>query len=66
MSRHTFCARTELLIKEKEFSKLRDELTTLRRARPWRKVEKEYKFDGSNGRPAPLADGAVFSNQIGL
>ena len=47
MSRHTIVsteewtkARKELLAKEKEFSKLRDELSRLRRALPWRKVEK--------------------------
>lgn len=43
-------ARTELLRKEKEFTRLRDELTKERRALPWVKVEKAYVFDGPNGK----------------
>jgi len=43
-------ARKRLLAKEKKFSKLRDELTRQRRALPWEKIEKEYVFDGPNGR----------------
>lgn len=35
-------ARRELLAKEKEFSRLRDELSARRRALPWEKVEKAY------------------------
>ena len=42
-------ARKKLLEKEKEFSKLRDELTRLRQDLPWEKVEKEYTFDGPHG-----------------
>ena len=42
-------ARKELLIKEKEFTRLRDELTEQRRNLPWEKVEKQYTFDGPNG-----------------
>ena len=48
-------ARKELLKKEKEFTRLRDELSRQRRALPWEKVEKEYVFDGSNGKET-LAD----------
>src|SRR6266852_2655877 len=48
-------ARRELLIKEKEFSRLRDELSRQRRELPWEKVEKEYLFDGPNGKET-LAD----------
>jgi predicted dithiol-disulfide oxidoreductase (DUF899 family) len=48
-------ARVELLKKEKELSRLRDELTQQRRDLPWEKVEKEYTFDGPHGREA-LAD----------
>ena len=48
-------ARTELLRKEKEFTRLRDQLTAERRALPWVKVEKTYVFDGPNG-PETLAD----------
>ena len=42
-------ARTELLRKEKEFTRLRDQLTEQRRALPWVKVEKNYVFDGPDG-----------------
>jgi predicted dithiol-disulfide oxidoreductase (DUF899 family) len=48
-------ARKKLLAKEKEFSKLRDELTELRQSLPWEKVEKEYTFDGPYGKET-LAD----------
>ena len=52
-------ARKKLLEKEKEFSKLREELTKLRQALPWEKVEKEYTFDGPRGKEtlADLFDG---------
>jgi predicted dithiol-disulfide oxidoreductase (DUF899 family) len=43
-------ARRTLLAKEKEFSRLRDELTEQRRALPWEAVTKEYVFDGPNGK----------------
>ncbi len=43
-------ARTALLAREKEFTRLRDELTEQRRALPWVKVEKAYEFDGPNGK----------------
>ncbi|MCZ6502901.1 MAG: DUF899 domain-containing protein [Gammaproteobacteria bacterium] len=43
-------ARQELLVKEKEFSKLGDELTAARQALPWRKIDKEYKFESSQGK----------------
>src|SRR5213594_4960027 len=45
-------ARKKLLVKEKKFSKLRDELNLQRRKLPWVKIEKEYVFDGPNGRVA--------------
>lgn len=48
-------ARKELLRKEKEFSRLRDELSAQRRALPWEKVEKNYVFDGAKGKQT-LAD----------
>jgi len=48
-------ARKELLKKEKEFSRLRDELSRERRALPWEKVEKNYVFDGPRGKET-LAD----------
>ncbi len=43
-------ARKQLLAKEKEFTRLRDELSRERRELPWEKVEKEYFFQGANGR----------------
>ncbi len=48
-------ARKELLAKEKEFTRLRDQLSQARRALPWEKVEKEYVFDDPNGKET-LAD----------
>src|SRR4029450_4302604 len=48
-------ARKKLLVKEKKFSKLRDELNLQRRKLPWVKIEKEYVFDGPAGR-GTLAD----------
>ncbi len=52
-------ARQELLKKEKEFTRLRDELSRQRRELPWEKVEKEYVFDGPRGKEtlADLFDG---------
>ncbi len=43
-------ARKEHLAKEKEFTRLRDQLSQQRRELPWVKVEKEYVFDGPNGK----------------
>ncbi|HWI50208.1 MAG TPA: thioredoxin family protein [Rummeliibacillus sp.] len=43
-------ARKELLRKEKEFTKLRDELTQQRRDLPWEAVNKLYTFDGPSGK----------------
>lgn len=43
-------ARKELLRKEKEFTRLRDELSRQRRALPWERVEKQYIFDGPRGK----------------
>ena len=43
-------ARTELLKKEKEFTRLRDELSRQRRELPWERVEKQYVFDGPGGK----------------
>ncbi len=52
-------ARRQHLIKEKEFTRLRDQLSAERRALPWVKVEKNYIFDGPNGKEtlADLFDG---------
>lgn len=43
-------ARKKLLLKEKKFSKLRDELNLQRRKLPWVKIEKDYIFEGPNGK----------------
>ena len=43
-------ARQRLLEKEKEFTRLRDQLSAERRALPWLRIDKEYAFEGSNGR----------------
>jgi predicted dithiol-disulfide oxidoreductase (DUF899 family) len=43
-------ARRQLLAKEKEFTRLRDQLAQQRRELPWERVDKEYLFDGPNGR----------------
>ena len=43
-------ARKDLLRKEKEFTRLRDELTAQRRQLPWIRIEKDYSFEGPDGR----------------
>jgi predicted dithiol-disulfide oxidoreductase (DUF899 family) len=43
-------ARKALLAKEKEFTRLRDELSQERRALPWERVEKEYVFNAPEGK----------------
>ena len=43
-------ARKELLKKEKEFTVLRDQLSQQRRDLPWVQVNKEYVFDGPQGK----------------
>ncbi|HXW94059.1 MAG TPA: thioredoxin family protein [Terriglobales bacterium] len=43
-------ARKKLLAKEKEFTRLRDELSRERRQMPWEKVEKNYVFEGPRGK----------------
>ena len=42
-------ARQALLAKEKEFTRLRDELSRERRALPWERVERAYSFAGPRG-----------------
>ena len=42
--------RVALMAKEKEFTRLRDELSRLRRELPWEKVTKPYVFDGPRGK----------------
>src|SRR5260370_41916308 len=45
-------ARRQLLVKEKEFTRLRDKLSEHRRKLPWEKVDKEYVFNGPQGKQA--------------
>lgn len=48
-------ARKTLLAKEKEFTRARDALSAQRRELPWTRVDKNYVFDGPQGKEA-LAD----------
>jgi predicted dithiol-disulfide oxidoreductase (DUF899 family) len=52
-------ARKELLLREKELTRMQDEVNELRRALPWVKVEKNYLFDTADGKRslAQLFDG---------
>src|SRR5215472_13961067 len=52
-------ARRALLEREKEVTRLRDELSGYRRELPWVKIEKEYVFDAPEGKVtlAELFDG---------
>ena len=43
-------ARQRFLTKEKEFTRLRDELSRERRELPWEHVKKEYAFESDRGR----------------
>ena len=56
-------ARKELLTKEKESTRLRDQLSAERRKLPWVKVEKQYVFDGADGKET-LADLFVGRSQL--
>ena len=54
-------ARKVLLKKEKEFTALRDQLSQQWRDLPWVAVDKEYLFEGPNGKEtlSDLFDGEV-------
>ena len=47
-------ARENLLVKEKELTRARDALAAERRRMPWKAVEKEYEFDGPDGKASLL------------
>ena len=47
-------AREKLLVKEKELTHARDALAAERRRMPWLRVEKEYEFDGPDGKASLL------------
>ncbi len=48
-------ARLDLLSREKELTRLRDELAAERRRLPWVRLDKHYEFDGPSGR-VPMRD----------
>ncbi|MGH3551914.1 MAG: DUF899 domain-containing protein [Mycobacterium sp.] len=47
-------ARQQLLVKEKELGRARDVLAATRRRMPWLPVEKQYEFDGPEGKASLL------------
>src|SRR6266487_4069232 len=47
-------ARQQLLVKEKKLTRARDALAAERRRMPWLAVEKEYEFDGPEGKASLL------------
>ena len=47
-------ARRQLLVKEKELTRARDALAAERRRMPWLPIEKDYAFDGPDGRRSLL------------
>ena len=47
-------ARLQLLVREKELTRARDALAAKRRRMPWLAVEKEYEFDGPQGKASLL------------
>ena len=56
-------ARKELLAREKEFSRLRDELSQQRRELPWTRVEQDYEFETPSGQES-LAELFESSSQL--
>ncbi len=56
-------ARKDFLAREKEFTHLRDALSKQRREMPWERVEKNYVFDGPDGKVA-LADLFAAKSQL--
>jgi predicted dithiol-disulfide oxidoreductase (DUF899 family) len=47
-------ARQQLLVKEKELTRARDAMAAERRRMPWQAVEKEYEFEGPQGKATLL------------
>src|SRR6202051_2947628 len=47
-------ARQQLLVQEKDVTRARDALAAERRRMPWLAVEKEYEFDGPQGKASLL------------
>ena len=61
-------ARELLLVREKEHTRLGDELAQQRRELPWVRVEKEYRFDTDEGEKAlvELFDGRSTAARLPL
>ena len=47
-------ARQKLMVREKEITRARDALAAERRRMPWLAVDKQYEFDGPNGKASLL------------
>ena len=47
-------AREKMLVREKEITRARDALAAERRRMPWMAVEKDYTFEGPDGRVSLL------------
>src|SRR3954463_10373394 len=47
-------ARDQLLVKEKEHTRARDALAAERRRMPWMAVDKDYEFEGPDGKAGLL------------
>ncbi len=47
-------ARLQLLVKEKELTRARDAMAAQRRRMPWMAIEKQYVFEGPNGKVSLL------------
>ncbi|KWX21562.1 hypothetical protein AFM11_25270 [Mycolicibacterium wolinskyi] len=47
-------ARQELLVKEKQLTRARDEVVAQRRRMPWLEIERDYRFDGPDGQASLL------------
>src|SRR5437870_13840041 len=47
-------ARQQLLVREKELTRARDALAAERRRMPWMAVDKDYAFDGPDGKASLL------------
>lgn len=58
-------ARKQLLIKEKEYTRLGDQLSEERRRLPWERVEKEYIFEGPAGQES-LAELFAGNSQLAV
>ena len=56
-------ARRRHLAKEKELTRLRDELSEQRRSLPWVRVDKEYVFEGAGGKQS-LSDLSAGRQQL--